>query len=533
MSDSEGSTLLLSPGSAVDDIVNANNDDVFAWLRPHSDTACAAFDASVNSALKNREKYEHARQFLHVSQRGNRAQSVYTEDEHGPNDASFQWIGAFKLSLKVPPRDSSKGWYFGTSRGRQVKDVEILLCPPIKKWVSSRVAGIHGRLYFHQQSCRMMLEARHTVTTTKNGVAVVGQSGSRVIEHGELLEIGHCLYIFEYTELYSAPAFEQDLIQFMRSHHGPEWSLNNFLSPSSVGTPNLIGGYRCSPHAFAQGTFGKVSAGWTNDGRPVAIKVFKKPKSDEIRGHQELMKRIGYHPNIVRLLDSVYQFDTEVPDAYCIYSPLAVASLSRLVGAYEFDLSTKSILLVDYLEGLAFLHEKGIMHRDINPNNLAVTSFNDPKGLIIDLDSATTHKSSTDHMQGTLAYLAPEIVQLKEDKPGSYDNKVDAWALGLSAYAMHIGHQIRWVYVNADGVQFSKMVNWSSYEAYQRKIHQSRDLTKDDNDADFFRLIIRMTRWDAVVRLTVSSAVGFAQALRKGQKGKIQLKTTLKRSYEE
>ena len=245
--------------------------------------------------MKEREKYEHIRQFLHISQRGNRARSVYTEDEVGPNDTLLQWSGAFKLSLKASSRDSSKGWYFGTSRGRQIQDVDILLAPPIKRWISSRVAGIHGRLYFHQESYRMMLEARHTVTVTKNGVAVVNQSSSRVIEHGELIEIGHCLYIFEYTELHSTPAFEQDLIRYMKDQNKSQWSLNKLLSPSSVRAPISIGGYNWSPHAFAQGTFGKVSAGWTNDGRPIAIKVFKKPKEAEIRGHQEIMKRIGYH----------------------------------------------------------------------------------------------------------------------------------------------------------------------------------------------------------------------------------------------
>lgn len=52
----------------------------------------------------------------------------------------------------------------------------------------------------------------------------------------------------------------------------------------------------------------------------------------------------------------------------------------------------------DYLRGLAFLHEKGIMHRDISPNNLAVTSFEQPRGLIIDLDAATKDPESEDHV---------------------------------------------------------------------------------------------------------------------------------------
>ena len=294
-SDSEGSTILLSPGSGADDIVNANQNDVFAWLRPHSDIARRAFDASVNSALKNRGKYEHIRQFLQISERGNRALSAFTEDGAENHDVARQWSGAFRLSLKVPPRDSAKGWYFGTSRGRHLQDVNILLAPPIKKWAGSRIAGRHGRLFLHEESCRMMLEARHTVTTTKNGAFVISQLNSRVVEHGELIEIGDCTYTFEYAELYSTPGFEEDLVRFMKEHNGPRWALNKLLSPASVNSSLPMGNYSCSPSAFAQGTFGKIYAGWSHNGRPVAIKVFKRPVENEVRGHQELMAQIGYH----------------------------------------------------------------------------------------------------------------------------------------------------------------------------------------------------------------------------------------------
>ena len=122
ISDSEGSTILLFPVSAADDLLNANEGNVFAWLRPHSDTACAAFDASVNSALTNRDKYEHIRRFLHLTGREKRARSVYTEHGSEPEDdrCLLQWSGASKLSLKLPPRDPANGWYMGTSRGHRL-----------------------------------------------------------------------------------------------------------------------------------------------------------------------------------------------------------------------------------------------------------------------------------------------------------------------------------------------------------------------------------------------------------------------------
>lgn len=293
MADSYSSAGLPSVGSTADEPVNCN--DVFAWLRPHSDTAREAFDASVNSAYDNPDESEHIRQFMYITGQGKRARSPFSDDSTEPDNDLLQWSGAFKLSLNVRPHDPKKGWYLGTSYKRQPLEVDLLLAPPTKTWNEKGIASKHARLFFNEQSYRMMLEARHTVTVTKSGVTVITQSQSRVIEDGELIQIGPCSYVFEYTELHSTSVFELNLIQFMKEQSGGQWSLNKLLSPGTVGSPIVFGKYHCSSNAFAEGTFGKVSAGWEQDGRPVAIKVFKQPNKDELVRHREIMNYIGYH----------------------------------------------------------------------------------------------------------------------------------------------------------------------------------------------------------------------------------------------
>lgn len=65
-------------------------------------------------------------------------------------------------------------------------------------------------------------------------------------------------------------------------------------------------------------------------------------------------------------------------------------------------------LLRDYLQGLGYLHEyKGVMHR------VRVVFFDAPNGILLDLDSATRDEESKDDTQGTMRYMAPEIIQLK------------------------------------------------------------------------------------------------------------------------
>lgn len=298
-SESEGSTAPFTPESFADDVTNPNQRDVFAWLHPHSKTACAAYDAAVNTCIKNPDKHKHARQFMSANDRARRAESVFTEDGKTAEFTHPQWSGAFKLSLKVLPNDPAAGWYLGTNRGRPPGEVDLLLAPPTNAWTAAKVAGKHARLFFHKDTWRLMLEARHTVTMGKGGASVVRGSAPRVLEDGELIEISDCSYIFEYSDLYPTQGFEQDLAKFIKQHQGSDFPLNKYLSPCRTSEPVSVGEYSCSPSAFAQGTFGKVSAGWARDGTAVAIKVFKSPAKERFRSHQLIMESIGEHVRII------------------------------------------------------------------------------------------------------------------------------------------------------------------------------------------------------------------------------------------
>ena len=298
MSDSEGSTVLLQVDESANDVVHSSEDGVFAWLRPISETACAAFSASVNSVLKYDRKHRHHRRFLHVDDRQERCRSPFSEEGSDTQPKRLEWLGAFKLSLQADLLDPAQGWYLGTDRGQKSPQVDILLAPPTKAWASQRIASKHARLFFHQESGRIMLEARHTVISSRTRTEILNKTKTCVIEHGGMLQFGTCSYIFEYTDLHSTDSFQRHLQQFMRNHHDPQWSLNRHLTPSSVGIAVPVGKYWCSATALAQGTFGKITAGWTHEGRPVAVKTLKDPREGEVRIHQMIMKHIGHHVRV-------------------------------------------------------------------------------------------------------------------------------------------------------------------------------------------------------------------------------------------
>ncbi|KAI4266016.1 MAG: hypothetical protein L6R35_007004 [Caloplaca aegaea] len=549
MSHSSDSTEPNTPKVGGEDAIELDEGEVFFWLRPLNEVAGQAFDKVVNLVIKKSTEYCHHRQFLHTDFRRARDESAFTDDE----DLALQdtpaplkkWTGALGLRLNNPPRDPTRGWCIGID---PVK-ADLLLAPHTQYGRALKVAGHHATLELHKALCRVMLRAKHTVTTGQNGACTFREPESRVLEDGEIIIIGACVYKVEYTNHFYTASFTHDLTQCMRAYCDPMWAANGYLTSSSVGRPNALGKYYCSPMALAQGTFGKVSAGWTKSGDVVAIKMFKTPVKSQFDEHVQMMNFIGKHvslaskacgssaqlmqDNIAYLLHSDDYFSPGVSDAYCVYAPLAVASLTNVIQDYSPDIAAQLALFLGYLTGLAFLHnEKGIMHRDINPNNLAVTSLYQPKGIIIDFDAASTSPTSTDHGQGTIPFLAPEIMAWKllkprQKQPAPYEKSVDVWALGLSMYALHVGRSMNWRRFATTDVQH---VTGPAYRKFQDTITQNIKGADGDAIPSLLLAISRMTMDRPEHRVSASEAHAMILEIKGSDQGNIVQKR--KRSYE-
>ena len=225
--------------------------------------------------------------------------------------------------------------------------------------------------------------------------------------------------------------------------------------------------------------------------------------------------------NVLRLLHVSRNLQQPIPAVFCVYSPLALASLEELPQTWFLNLPAQITFLIEYLRGLEYLHDrKGIMHRDIKPNNLGVLSFSQLKGVILDLDGATTETLSDDHKQGTISYLAPEVIDLKmgtTSKLVKYGRSVDVWALGLSFFYVLMRKHVMWN--NFDDVWSRRIrlpgTNTTDFvlESRLSRFHESLGKLKarGDDIRKYVSLLEGMTAYKLEDRLSASQALNYAE----------------------
>ena len=196
------------------------------------------------------------------------------------------------------------------------------------------------------------------------------------------------------------------------------------VSRSDIGLTSSLGTIVLS-RTLRNGSFGTVYSCIYNGDR--SSYCAKKVKYDHDHYNREIaiLRSVRDNPNenVIEMIDySVSEENGE--NYYTIIMPKFQLSLKDLMQTGSLY-DTESIAR-DILQGLHHLHRMNIMHRDIKPDNILVST--NKTAVICDLGSAKQFGSGIVHTSYvcTRWYRAPELILLAT----KYDGAVDIWACG-------------------------------------------------------------------------------------------------------
>ena len=174
-------------------------------------------------------------------------------------------------------------------------------------------------------------------------------------------------------------------------------------------------------------------------GRTVAIKTIALTGSaaerdvHEARFLQEARAAGGVsHPAII----TIYDVGREGDIAFMAMELLEGRELRDLIREGTVTPSMAVDIVIRVAEGLAYAHERGVVHRDIKPGNIMVLP--DGRVKIMDFGIARLHeptvKTQTGVLLGSPQYMSPEQIV---GQP--FDHRADIFSLGLVLYEMLTG----------------------------------------------------------------------------------------------
>jgi len=163
------------------------------------------------------------------------------------------------------------------------------------------------------------------------------------------------------------------------------------------------------------------------NGQTFAMKLPKEERAQQLLAEGAVQQKLS-HPHIARLLD-LHREPTYL--LFELYPKTVRDKLERKLDPYEaIDIT------VQVLEGLAYLHEQGVAHKDLKPENLLLAG--DGRVVIADFGIANTGVHNTNvsgKPEGTDAYRAPE------QRTGPGDQRSDMYSLGIILYELLTGQR--------------------------------------------------------------------------------------------
>ena len=200
----------------------------------------------------------------------------------------------------------------------------------------------------------------------------------------------------------------------------------------------IIGDYYLK-QTIGSGTFSKVKLGinkYSNE--KVAIKLLKKSKIIEKDDLERILREMSIykeisHENVIEIFN---MFETN--EYYMIIMKYYEGGelFNYIVDNDRLSEEESAFFFYQIINGIEYIHSKGITHRDLKPENLLLDKEKKLKIIDFGLSNYFNGENLLKTPCGSPCYASPEMVS--GNKYSGF--KIDIWAIGIILYAMLCGY---------------------------------------------------------------------------------------------
>lgn len=333
---------------------------------------------------------------------------------------------AFDLVL-----DSDKTeWIFG-----RLVDADLRLT------TSLRFSNKHFKVWLEPRDKALWIRDTSTNGTLLNGTRLV-KGTNYTVNQGDEIAVG-----------IGVPSdVVRFVVLFAEAYNPATRAAQNACQTSSE--EGIFKDYIISHETIGQGAFATVKKAVNRKtAKSYAVKIINRRKAlntggaggiDGVERELSILQKL-HHPNVVAL-ENFYE-DTE--NYYIVMELVPGGDLMDFVAANgAIGEDACQVITKQVLEGIAYVHNLGISHRDLKPDNILIMQDDPILVKITDFGLAkfSDNSSFMKTFCGTLAYVAPEVITGKYEalqlspENAQYSSLVDIWSLGCLVYVLLTQH---------------------------------------------------------------------------------------------
>ncbi|XP_048868684.1 myosin light chain kinase, smooth muscle isoform X1 [Brienomyrus brachyistius] len=163
------------------------------------------------------------------------------------------------------------------------------------------------------------------------------------------------------------------------------------------------------------------------------IKAYSAKERENVRQEIDIMNSL-HHPKLVQCVDA---FETK-SDIVMVLELISGGELFDRIIDEDFELTEREVIkyMLQIIDGVQFIHNQGIVHLDLKPENIMCVNRTGSRIKLIDFGLARRleNAGSLKVLFGTPEFVAPEVINYE---PISYPT--DMWSIGVICYILVSG----------------------------------------------------------------------------------------------